>query len=122
MKIPKTCEHCGKSFAAKTVTTRFCSNACGHKADNARKKAARQEAKQQELIDKIPNVYKKTGMNLKLLKTDKDYNTTKYLFELNDGNKIETVCIKRRTGVTVCVSTQVGCAVRCAFCASGAQG
>ena len=122
LKIPKTCEHCGKSFAAKTVTTRFCSNACGHKADNARKKAARQEAKQQELIDKIPNVYKKTGMNLKLLKTDKDYNTTKYLFELNDGNKIETVCIKRRTGVTVCVSTQVGCAVRCAFCASGAQG
>ena len=88
LKIPKTCEHCGKSFAAKTVTTRFCSNACGHKADNARKKAARQEAKQQELIDKISNVYKKTGMNLKLLKTDKDYNTTKYLFELNDGNKI----------------------------------
>jgi 23S rRNA (adenine2503-C2)-methyltransferase len=61
-------------------------------------------------------------MNLKILKTDKDYNTTKYLFELNDGNKIETVCIRRRTGVTVCVSTQVGCAVRCAFCASGAQG
>lgn len=61
-------------------------------------------------------------MNLKLLKTNKDYNTTKYLFELNDGNRIETVCIKRRTGITVCVSTQVGCAVRCAFCASGAQG
>lgn len=61
-------------------------------------------------------------MNLKILKTDKDYNTTKYLFELTDGNKIETVCIKRRTGITVCVSTQVGCAVRCAFCASGALG
>jgi 23S rRNA (adenine2503-C2)-methyltransferase len=61
-------------------------------------------------------------MNLKILKTDKDYNTTKYLFELADGNKIETVCIKRRTGITVCVSTQVGCAVRCAFCASGALG
>jgi 23S rRNA (adenine2503-C2)-methyltransferase len=61
-------------------------------------------------------------MNLKILKTDKNYNTTKYLFELNDGNRIETVCIKRRTGITVCVSTQVGCAVRCAFCASGTQG
>ncbi len=61
-------------------------------------------------------------MDLKILKTSKDYNTTKYLFELNDGNKIETVCIKRRTGVTVCVSTQVGCAVRCVFCASGSQG
>lgn len=56
------------------------------------------------------------------MKIDKDCNTTKYLFELNDGNKIETVCIRRRTGVTVCVSTQVGCAVRCAFCASGAHG
>ncbi len=67
-------------------------------------------------------VYKKTGMDLKLLKTDKDQNTTKYLFELNDGNRIETVCIKRRTGITVCVSTQVGCAVGCAFCASGLHG
>lgn len=67
-------------------------------------------------------MYKKTSMNLQLLKTEKDYNTTKYLFELHDGNRIETVCIQRRTGVTACVSTQVGCAVRCAFCASGAQG
>ena len=55
LKITKPCEYCGKSFEAKTVTTRFCTNDCGHKADNARKKAARQEAKQQELIDKIPN-------------------------------------------------------------------
>lgn len=55
LKIPKICEHCGKSFEAKTVATRFCSNACGHKADNARKKAARKETKQQELIAKIPN-------------------------------------------------------------------
>lgn len=40
LRIPKNCEHCGKSFEAKTIVTRFCSNACGHKADNARKKAA----------------------------------------------------------------------------------
>lgn len=61
-------------------------------------------------------------MDLKLLKVYKDFNTTKYLFELHDQNRIETVCIKRRTGVTVCVSTQVGCAVKCAFCASGKNG
>ncbi|MDR1683474.1 MAG: 23S rRNA (adenine(2503)-C(2))-methyltransferase RlmN [Candidatus Symbiothrix sp.] len=61
-------------------------------------------------------------MDLQLLKVCKDFNTTKYLFELNDGNKIETVCIRRRTGITACVSTQVGCAVRCAFCASGKNG
>ncbi|GHT37275.1 hypothetical protein AGMMS49574_29890 [Bacteroidia bacterium] len=55
LKIPKVCEHCGKQFEAKTVITRFCSKECGHKADNARKKAGRKDAKQQELIAKIPN-------------------------------------------------------------------
>ena len=55
LKIPKTCECCGKTFEAKTVTTRFCSKACNHKAANDKKKTERQEAKQQELIAKIPN-------------------------------------------------------------------
>jgi excisionase family DNA binding protein len=55
LKIPKVCEHCGKPFEAKTVITRFCSKECGHKADNARKKAGRKEAKQQELIANIPS-------------------------------------------------------------------
>ena len=55
LKIPKVCEHCGKTFEAKTFITRFCSKECGHKANNARKKAEREEAKQQELIAKIPS-------------------------------------------------------------------
>jgi excisionase family DNA binding protein len=55
LKIPKVCEHCGKLFEAKTVITRFCSTDCGHKADNARKKAARKETKRQEEIAKIPS-------------------------------------------------------------------
>jgi excisionase family DNA binding protein len=55
LKIPKNCEHCGKPFEAKTVITRFCSKDCGYKADRARKKDARSEAKKQELIAKIPN-------------------------------------------------------------------
>ena len=55
LKIPKICEYCGKQFEARTVTTQFCSKDCGHKADNARKKAGRQEAKRQELIAQIPN-------------------------------------------------------------------
>jgi len=55
LKIPKVCEYCRKPFEAKTVTTRFCSKECSHKADNARKKAGRKEAKQQELIAQIPN-------------------------------------------------------------------
>lgn len=48
--------------------------------------------------------------------------TNKYAFELSDGYCIETVCIKRRTGITVCVSTMVGCPVGCVFCASGENG
>jgi excisionase family DNA binding protein len=55
LKIPKVCEYCSKPFEAKTIITRFCSKECGHKADQARKKAGRKDAKQQELIAKIPD-------------------------------------------------------------------
>ena len=48
--------------------------------------------------------------------------TRKYAFELSDGYCIETVCIRRKTGTTVCVSTMVGCPVGCIFCASGKNG
>jgi len=54
LKIPRTCECCGKTFEAKTVVTRFCSRACAYKSDNNKKKAERQEAKQQVLIAQIP--------------------------------------------------------------------
>jgi 23S rRNA (adenine2503-C2)-methyltransferase len=42
----------------------------------------------------------------------------KYLFELYDGNRIETVFLPGRTRYTVCVSTQVGCLMNCLFCAT----
>lgn len=44
--------------------------------------------------------------------------TVKYLWELNDGNAIETVVMSYKHGNTVCISTQVGCRQGCAFCAS----
>ncbi len=44
--------------------------------------------------------------------------TIKYLWMLEDGNCIETVLMRYKYGNTVCVSTQVGCAMGCAFCAS----
>jgi 23S rRNA (adenine2503-C2)-methyltransferase len=52
----------------------------------------------------------------------KDTDTEKYLYELTDNKCIETVCIKRRTGMTACVSTQVGCLVQCIFYESGRNG
>lgn len=44
--------------------------------------------------------------------------TVKYLWRLSDGNCIETVLMRYRHGNTVCISSQVGCRMGCAFCAS----
>jgi 23S rRNA (adenine2503-C2)-methyltransferase len=52
----------------------------------------------------------------------RDRDAQKYVYELTDGKYIETVCIKRKTGMTACVSTQAGCPVRCVFCESGRNG
>ncbi|MBD5560878.1 MAG: 23S rRNA (adenine(2503)-C(2))-methyltransferase RlmN [Clostridia bacterium] len=48
--------------------------------------------------------------------------TTKYLFELPDGNTVETVFLPKEYGNSVCVSSQVGCAMGCRFCASTKDG
>lgn len=48
--------------------------------------------------------------------------TVKYLFLLEDDNLIEGVLMKYRHGHTLCLSTQVGCAMGCAFCASTLEG
>ena len=48
--------------------------------------------------------------------------TVKYLWELEDGNCIETVLMQYHHGNTVCISSQVGCRMGCAFCASTVAG
>ena len=48
--------------------------------------------------------------------------TEKLLLELQDGNSVETVLMHHDYGYSVCVSSQVGCAMACAFCASGLNG
>ena len=48
--------------------------------------------------------------------------TIKYLWRLSDGNCIETVLMQYRHGNTVCISSQVGCRMGCAFCASTVAG
>ncbi|MFC3799025.1 23S rRNA (adenine(2503)-C(2))-methyltransferase RlmN [Cohnella sp. GCM10012308] len=45
--------------------------------------------------------------------------TVKFLFRLADGNLIETVLMRHKFGLSVCVTTQVGCNIGCSFCASG---
>ena len=48
--------------------------------------------------------------------------TVKYLFSLSDGNCIESVVMRYEHGITVCISSQVGCRMGCRFCASTIDG
>lgn len=48
--------------------------------------------------------------------------TVKFLFKLFDGNKVEAVVIPFNDKYTVCLSSQVGCAMKCSFCYTGTQG
>lgn len=75
-------------------------------------------------ISKINRDFLASNFELKYLKPsiiqiDPVDGTRKYLFELEDGNKIETVLMKFDYGYSVCVTTQVGCNMGCKFCASG---
>jgi 23S rRNA (adenine2503-C2)-methyltransferase len=57
------------------------------------------------------------------LETDSsDGFTRKYLLQLNGGEKIETVLMRFNGRVTACISSQVGCAMGCVFCATGQMG
>ncbi|GIN21240.1 23S rRNA (adenine(2503)-C(2))-methyltransferase RlmN [Siminovitchia fordii] len=53
------------------------------------------------------------------VKQESEDGTIKFLFELEDGNLIETVLMSFHYGLSVCVTTQVGCNIGCSFCASG---
>ncbi len=59
---------------------------------------------------------------LRAIRRERGSRSQKILFALSDGFAIETVLIRRRDGYTACVSSQVGCAFACRFCASGQAG
>ena len=62
------------------------------------------------------------GLKLKGTSASSDGQTTKLLWKLHDGKLVESVIIASGDRRTLCVSSQVGCAARCAFCASGKKG
>lgn len=63
-----------------------------------------------------------SGAVLKALQESKDGKTIKFLLELKDSLVVETVLMRQPYGNSVCVSTQVGCAMGCVFCASTIEG
>jgi 23S rRNA m2A2503 methyltransferase len=63
-----------------------------------------------------------TSIKEELVRISKLDDTRKYLFELEDGNIIESVLMKYKHGNSVCISSQVGCRMGCTFCASTIDG
>lgn len=75
-----------------------------------------------ELRDKLSKNFTLKSLELTNMERSKDKQTDKYLWRLADGKFVESVLIKSADRRTVCVSSQVGCNARCAFCASGREG
>lgn len=70
-----------------------------------------------ELIQKLTNEF--SLKHLEIVNRLDDIDVHKYLFKLQDGNKIEAVLMHHDYGNSLCISTQVGCNMGCAFCESG---
>ena len=71
-----------------------------------------------ELREKLKTEYELYEPKVLSKQVSKIDGTIKYLWELKDGNAVETVVMSYKHGNTVCVSSQVGCRQGCAFCAS----
>ena len=76
-------------------------------------KALRQKLKEEAYITVLEPI------DVQISKED---DTRKYLFRLPDDNLVESVLMKYKFGWSVCISSQVGCRMGCAFCASGIDG
>lgn len=76
----------------------------------------------QPLRDKLKKAFRLPTLQLVKMQDSNDLETYKFLWRMIDGNLIESVLICSGKRRTVCVSSQVGCPARCAFCASGKGG
>lgn len=74
-----------------------------------------------KLIERLKDESFVSCHQIKKVQTSRD-GTKKFLLELFDGNLVECVLMKYEYGLSVCISTQIGCAMGCVFCASGMNG
>ncbi len=75
-----------------------------------------------DLRAKLPKIINLAGLKLERVQDSTDMETYKFLWKLRDGSLVESVLICSGERRTVCVSSQVGCPAKCAFCASGKEG
>ena len=74
------------------------------------------------LRQKLAKAFYLPTLQLVRIQDSDDCETYKFLWKLRDGSFVESVLICSGSRRTVCVSSQVGCPAKCAFCASGKQG
>ena len=74
------------------------------------------------LKEKCREKFDFVSLRSELVQESKLDDTKKFLFALSDGNMIESVFMKYKFGVSVCISSQVGCRMGCKFCASTIDG
>lgn len=74
------------------------------------------------LREECGNRFTYTALQAVRVQESKIDGTKKFLFELSDGQLVESVWMRYRHGNSVCISSQVGCRMGCAFCASGIEG
>ncbi len=76
----------------------------------------------QGLRERLSQEYALTSLEMVRVQESALDGTRKYLFELGDGRLVESVWMKYRHGNSLCISSQVGCRMGCAFCASTIDG
>jgi len=76
----------------------------------------------QSLRDNLENMIPLHPLRIIKISGSDSKSTRKYLFETLDGQNIESVLMNDRKRTTVCISSQVGCAVDCKFCATASMG
>jgi len=74
------------------------------------------------LREKLSQTAQLTNMKVRKVQVSAKDGTRKYLFQLLDGKTVETVLMKYEYGNSICISSQVGCAMGCNFCASAIGG
>lgn len=75
-----------------------------------------------KLVDFLEDQFTLKALDLETVQISERKDSHKYLFNLDDGNQIESVLIKDGIRNTLCISSQVGCPLNCQFCATGTMG
>jgi len=70
-----------------------------------------------DVIEKLSSDFSIERLNV--VKVERDVEVNKYLFELTDKEHVETVLMRHDYGLSLCISSQVGCNMGCRFCESG---